>query len=368
MCMACGPQIDTSKADAFTERMIGLLNQAGLALMLSIGHRTGLFDTMAGLPPATSAQIAEAAGLNERYVREWLGAMVTGRIVAYDPATGHYHLPAEHAAALTRAASPNNCAAFMQWVAVLGSVEDQVVDCFREGGGVPYTAYPRFHEVMAEESGQTVLPALFEHILPLVPGLTQRLEAGIDVLDVGCGAGRALILMAERFPSSRFTGYDFFAEAIDMARAEAARRGLANIRFGIQDAAALTEVEAYDLITTFDAVHDQARPDVVLGAIRRALRPDGVYLMQDIAGSSEVQNNLGHPMAPFIYTISCMSCMTVSLAQGGMGLGAMWGQEQASAMLAEAGFADVAIKQLPHDFQNDYYVVRKSAPAMRKAA
>jgi SAM-dependent methyltransferase len=368
MCMACGPQIDTSKADAFTERMIGMLNEAGLALMISIGHRTGLFDAMAGLPPATSAGIAEAAGLSERYVREWLGAMVTGRIVAYDPETRAYHLPAEHAAALTRAAAPNNCASFMQWIAVLGSVEDQVVSCFREGGGVPYTAYPRFHEVMAEESGQTVLPGLFDHILPLVPGLTERLEAGIDVLDVGCGAGRALILMAEAYPNSRFTGYDFFAEAIDMARAEAGRRNLSNVRFGIQDAAAMSEVEAYDLITTFDAVHDQARPDIVLGAIRRALRPDGIYLMQDIRGSSEVHNNLDHPIAPFIYTISCMGCMTVSLSQGGMGLGAMWGQETATAMLAEAGFADAEIKQLPHDFQNDYYVVRKAAPAMRKAA
>ena len=368
MCMGCAPQIDVARADAFAERMIGMLNSAGLALMTSIGHRTGLFDVMSELPPATSAGIAEAAGLNERYVREWLGAMVTGGIVGYDPASRHFHLPAEHASALTRAASPNNCAAFMQWIAVLGGVEDKIVECFRHGGGVPYEAYPRFHEVMAEESGQTVLPALLEHILPLVPGLTQRLAAGIDVLDLGCGAGRALMVMAEAFPNSRFTGYDLSEQAIGAARRTAADRGLENVRFAVQDAATMSESGAYDLITTFDAVHDQAWPDKVLAAIRRALRRDGIYVMQDIAGSSEVHQNMDHPIGPFIYTISCMSCMTVSLAQGGMGLGAMWGEEKATEMLAEAGFEDVEVKQLPHDFQNNYYVVRASSPAVRQAA
>jgi ubiquinone/menaquinone biosynthesis C-methylase UbiE len=187
----------------------------------------------------------------------------------------------------------------MQWVAVLGAVEDRIVECFRQGGGVPYEAYPWFHEVMAEESGQTVLRALLEHILPLVPNLAQRVADGIDVLDVGCGSGRALMLMAEAFPNSRFTGYDLSEEAIGVARKAASDRGLANLRFAAQDAATMCESEAYDLITTFDAVHDQAWPDKVLVAIRRALRTGGVYLMQDIAGSSEVHKNMDHPIGPF---------------------------------------------------------------------
>lgn len=346
-------------ADAFTEKMVDVLNYGSLALMTSIGHRTGLFDTMATLPPATVEQIAKTANLHERYVREWLGAMVVGRIVEYDPATNTYHLPAEHAAALTRAAAPNNIAAFTQYIGLLGSVEDGIVDSFRNGGGVPYAAFPRFQEVMAEDSGQSVLPALLDHILPLVPGLIEKLEQGIEVLDVGCGRGLALILMAQTFPKSRFTGYDFSENGIAAARSDAQQKGLTNLRFAVQDAATLAETERYDLITTFDAIHDQAKPAAVLRNIHRALKADGVYLMQDIAGSSHVHNNLDHPIGPFLYTVSTMHCMTVSLAYNGEGLGAMWGREKALEMLADAGFTQVEVKELAHDIQNHYYINRK---------
>ena len=368
MCTMCMPKIDAARADAFADRMLGILNSGAIAIMVSLGHRTGLFDAMAGMPPAGSHAIAAKAGLNERYVREWLGAMVTGGIVHHDPNDGSYRLPAEHAACLTRAAAPNNIAAFTQYIPQLGAVEDRIVECFHQGSGVPYEAFVRFHDIMAEDSGQTVLPALIGSILPLVPGLTDRLEAGIDVLDVGCGSGLALALMAETFPRSRFVGCDFSREGIGRARAEAKRRGLTNLRFEVRDAATLDEVDAYDLIATFDAVHDQARPATVLRNIYRALRPDGVYLMQDIAGSSHVHHNMGHPMGPLLYTVSCMHCMTVSLAQGGDGLGAMWGEEKAQEMLVDAGFASVRIERLPHDVQNSYYVVHKSKEAALKAA
>ena len=353
------PDLDQAKAEQFAERMVGVLNEGSIALMTSIGHRTGLFDVMAGLPPSTSEQIASAADLNERYVREWLGAMVVGKIVDHDPENGTYRLPQEHAAFLTRAASPDNIAAFTQYVALLGSVEDGIVESFKNGGGVPYSAFPRFQEVMAEDSGQTVLPALREHILPLVPGLPERLENGIDGLDVGCGSGRALNLMARTFPNSRFTGYDISEEAIARARDEAQEHGTTNARFEVKDAAALEEKVRYDLITTFDAVHDQADPAAVLKGIANALKDDGVYLMQDIAGSSHHHNNLDHPLGPFLYTVSTMHCMTVSLAQGGEGLGAMWGEEKAKEMLKEAGFKEVKVEQLPHDFQNYYYIATK---------
>jgi ubiquinone/menaquinone biosynthesis C-methylase UbiE len=247
-----------------------------------------------------------------------------------------------------------------QYIPLLGSVEDGIVHAFRNGGGVPYSDFLRFHEVMSEDSGQSVLPALFDHILPLVPGLTERLEQGIEVLDVGCGRGKALMLMAAAFPKSRFTGYDFSTEAIEAARAEVNERGLTNIHFEVLDAALLDERDRYDLICTFDAIHDQAKPDVVLANIRRALKPDGVYLMQDIDGSSHVQNNIEHPLGPLLYTISCMHCMTVSLAYGGAGLGAMWGREKALAMLAEAGFTHTEVHNLSHDIQNCYYINRKS--------
>ena len=352
-------EFDQAKAEEFAERMVDVLNSGSIALMTSIGHRTGLFDAMTGLPPSTSEQIASAAGLNERYVREWLGAMLVGGIVEHDPEEGTYYLPEEHAAFLTRAASPDNIAAFAQYIPLLGSVEDGIVESFKNGGGVPYSAFPRFQEVMAEDSGQTVLPAPTEHILPLVPGLVERLQNGIDVLDVGCGSGRALNLMARTFPNSRFVGYDLSEEAIARARAEAEEHGTSNARFEVKDVATLDEEASYDLITTFDAVHDQAKPAAVLKGIANALKNDGVYLMQDIAGSSHHHNNLDHPIGPFLYTVSTMHCMTVSLAQGGEGLGAMWGEEKAKEMLKEAGFTKVEVEQLAHDFQNYYYIATK---------
>jgi len=350
--------LERTRTEEFGEKMGMVLNHAALALMTSIGHRTGLFDTMAALPPSTTGEIAAAAGLSERYVREWLGAMVTGGIVEYDERRGTYALPPEHAAWLTRQASPQNVAPAMQWIGVLGGVETQVVEAFRHGRGVPYVAYNRFHEVMAEESAQTVVAALVDHIVPFVPELGERLEAGIDVLDVGCGSAGALIRLAEAFPNSRFTGYDFSEEAIGAARYQAARRGLRNVRLQVVDAAEIEDEAAFDLVTTFDAVHDQADPARVLRNIKRALRPDGVYLMQDIGVSSHLAHNHAHPVAPFIYTISTMHCMSVSLARDGAGLGAAWGKEKALEMLADAGFAVEAVDALPHDPFNLYFIVR----------
>jgi len=351
--------LDENKAELFAGRMLDILNNGAISIMISIGHRTQLFDTLATLPPSTSQQIADAANLNERYVREWLGAMVTGRIIENQSENNTYSLPPEHAAFLTQAASPDNMAGFAQYIPLLATVEDKIIDCFHNGGGVPYSAYKRFHQVMAEDSGQTVVAALEEFILPLIPGLETALQNGIDVLDVGCGSGRALNSLAKTFPQSRFTGYDFSEEAITTAKNEAEKLGLTNIKFQIKDAATMNEVSQYDLIATFDSIHDQAKPDAVLNGIFNALRPNGTYLMQDIRASSNVDGNLEHPTAPFLYTISCLHCMTVSLAANGMGLGAMWGEEKALEMLEAAGFRNVVIKQLEHDFQNNYYIVKK---------
>lgn len=352
---------DAERAEAFAERMLEMLNGGALMVMTSVGHRTGLFDALAELDGATSEELAEAAGLDERYVREWLGAMTTGRIVELDPETRRYALPAEHAAWLTRAASPDNLAVEAQWITSLSTVEDDVVDCFRTGGGVPYERYPRFHEVMAEESAQTVLSVLFSHILPLVPGMTERLEAGVSVLDLGCGRGRALVMLAERFPASAFTGYDLSSEAIAFAEEQAAERGLQNVSFEQRDLSTFdvdAEPGSFDCVLTFDAVHDQAKPLALLRGIRRALRDDGTYLMQDIQGSSHHNENLDHPGGPLMYMISTMHCMTVSLAQGGDGLGAMWGEQKARELLAEAGFSSVDVHLLEHDPFNAYFVVR----------
>jgi ubiquinone/menaquinone biosynthesis C-methylase UbiE len=192
-----------------------------------------------------------------------------------------------------------------------------------------------------------------------VPGLVERLRAGIDVADVGCGLGHAVTLMAGAFPRSRFTGFDFSAEGIAAGRKAAARRGLSNARFELQDVARLDVSQGYDLITAFDAIHDQAQPAQVLAGITRALRPGGTFLMVDIAASSNLAENGEHPLGSYLYTVSCMHCMTVSLAQGGAGLGTMWGEQVALRMLAEAGFSQVEVRRVPGDIINSYYIARR---------
>jgi ubiquinone/menaquinone biosynthesis C-methylase UbiE len=357
-----GAVFDSARAGAFADRLLATLNQGALCLMISVGHRTGLFDVMREMSPATSGEIAAKAKLNERYVREWLGAMVTGRVIEMDSADERFVLPAEHAAFLTRPAGADNLAVFAQYIPLLGSVEDEIVECFRRGGGVPYGKFPRFHDVMAEDSGQSVLSSLESHIVPLVPRLAERLAAGIQMLDVGCGRGRVINRLAELYPNSRFTGIDLSSEAILSAWEEAAGKKLRNVEFIVADLSRFeetAEVEAFDFVTTFDAIHDQARPLSVLRGIRRALRSSGVYLMQDIKGSSRIYNNLDHPLGPLLYTISCMHCMTVSLAQNGEGLGAMWGEEKTREYLERAGFSSVEKHELAHDIQNNWYVVRK---------
>ncbi|MEP6661865.1 MAG: class I SAM-dependent methyltransferase [Acidimicrobiales bacterium] len=352
-------ELDPGKVEEFVGRMVGLMNASMLGLMTSVGHRTGLFDTMATLAPSTSAQVAKAAGLDERYVREWLNAMTVGRFVDYDPATRTYVLPPEHAASLTRAAGPGNMANMAQFTALMGGVEDEIVGCFRLGGGVPYSRFPKFQELMAEMSGQVHDAALIEGELALVDGLIDRLRAGIDVCDVGCGQGHAINLMAKEFPNSRFTGLDFSEEGIAAARKEAAELGLTNTTFEVKDAAKLDGSRKFDFITVFDAIHDQAKPDVVLKGIAGSLKPGGVFLCVDIAGSSNVEDNLEHPMAAMLYSVSTFHCMTVSLALDGAGLGTMWGEQKANEMFREAGFTSVETKKVPEDILNVYYVCRK---------
>ncbi|MFO0842737.1 MAG: class I SAM-dependent methyltransferase [Gemmataceae bacterium] len=284
--------------------------------------------------------------------------MVTAGVVEFDPQESSTRCRPSTGACLTRRAALGNLASMAQWVAVLGGAEDEVAEAFRHGGGVPYAAYHRFHEVMAEESQATTVDGLQDHILPLVDGLADRLAAGLDVLDVGCGSGWAMIRLAELFPASRFSGYDICPDAVEAANRRAELVGVTNARFEVRDVAGLTERRAFDLITAFDAVHDQAKPAQVLAGIRRTLRPGGVFLMQDIGASTDLSANRDHPLGPFLYTISCMHCMSVSLANGGPGLGAVWGKELALHMLEVAGFGSVRVETLPHDLLNYYYIAK----------
>jgi len=282
--------------------------------------------------------------------------MVTGGIVAFDSEAETYILPAHHAALLTREAGGNNFARMFQFLAVMAEVESPIVDCFQNGGGVPYEQFTRFHEVMAEDSDGTVVEGLFTNILPMVEGLAERLEEGIDVLDIGCGSGHDMIALAMRFQKSRFVGRDLCEAPILAASQQAKAKGLTNITFEVADVSKAANYGHFDLVTAIHLNHDQRDPATVLTVVHDCLRPGGTFLMQDLQASSKLANNLDHALCPFLYMISTMHCMTVSLAQGGAGLGTVWGEELAVEMLSYAGFPAVTIKRLEHDIQNNWYV------------
>ncbi len=351
-------EIDEAKAEAFAGRVLQALNSASTVMLSGVAYRTGLFDTMATLPASTTDEIAREAGLNERYVREILGGLVLGGFVEYDSSAGTYRLPPEHAAFLTREAGPNNLAYFTQYYARLAEVEPQVVEAVRSGGGVPPEAYPWFTELQAGETGPFFEAALVEAVLPFATGITERLKAGIEVLDVGSGAGRAVNVMARAFPESTFVGVDVSQDAVEVARKEAADLGLSNASFEVRDGADI-EPGFWDLITAFDVIHDLARPREVLAAIAGGLREDGTFLMGDIAASSNLEENLEHPLGSTLHFFSTFYCMTTSLSQGGEGLGTVWGEQKARELLAEAGFAQVELSQIEGDPIHAFYVARR---------
>jgi ubiquinone/menaquinone biosynthesis C-methylase UbiE len=342
--------------EVVAERLLGIVNDGSICVLASIGHELGLFETLATLPPATSVQIADAAGLDERYVREWLAGVVTAGFVTFVPANSTYQLRSDHVPFLT-GAGPDNLARMTRLIAVMGQVAPKIVERFRAGGGLSYDDYPGFHDLMAADSGAILDASLIDVTIPLT-GVVDRLDTGISVADIGCGEGHAVNLLARAYPASTFVGYDFLDEPLVAARAEAAAWGLTNATFETVDVARLDVVDGFDLVTAFDAIHDQAHPAKVLANIRRALRPGGTFLMVDFKAESNLEGNLDLPWGTFVYAISTLHCMSVSLGQGGDGLGTAWGVQTAERMLREAGFPEVTRKDLEDDLFNAYFVAR----------
>ena len=348
--------VDAEKTKQFGARMLAHFTGSMMTKMVEIGYDTGLFEaSRAG--PATSEELASRAGLKERYVREWLGAMATSGIYRYDAASRHYELPEEHAALLTGKTS-QNLSPHAKMIEHFGSHLAKLKACFREGGGIPYSAYrPVFTQCMDDVWRRIYDQMLVPGFIGAVPGLTATLERGIGVLDIGCGTGHAINVLAKRFPKSRFSGFDIGEAAIDAARAEAKEMGLANASFQVHDVANLPAAPKFDLITAFDAIHDQKDPDAVLRGARQALAAGGMFLMIDFKFSSRVEDNVGNPFAPLYYGTSLMHCMPVSLAVGGKGLGTVWGEQTAREMLKAAGFTSVDVLDTPRP-QNYMFVCR----------
>jgi len=352
---------DPQAMEAAAGKVMSIYAGAMLNYMIDIGHRTGLLAT-AAQGPGTCEELAARAGLTERYVREWLAAMVTGGVFEYDPATKTYSLPAAEAAVLTGGPLPLATIAGLQ--THLGKHVHEVARAFREGGGVPYSAYrPEFTDLM-DAIGRTLYDtALVDAYLPMVDGLTEKLEAGATVADVACGTGHALVVLARQFPKSTFVGIDLDDGAIARARAEASGAGLTNVRFDVADAARLDITDGFDAVLVFDAIHDQVDPAAVLHGINAALRPGGVFLMKEPRAADALEDNIGNPFAPIGYSISTLHCMTVSLAHDGAGIGTMFGVELASRLLTEAGFADITVHDAPGDPTDAVYISRKAGGA-----
>ena len=348
---------DQEAVQAFAGRLIELYGGGMLTYLIDIGHRTGLLDASAA--GGTSQEIADRAGLQERYVREWLGAMATGGIVEYDPAAATYRLPQAHAACLTGPGGMN-LAPISQLNTHLAKHVAEVATAFVEGGGVPYAAFrPEFTDVMDGIGRGAYDQFLVDAILPLAPGLPERLAAGARVADVACGTGHALVVLGRAFPASTFTGYDMDEEAIARAREEADAAGLRNVRFEVQDAATLHVEEPLDVVFVFDAVHDQVDPAGVLDRIHAALAPGGAFVMKEPRVSSNLEDNIGNPMAPIVYSVSTLHCLTVSLAHDGAGLGTAFGEQVARRLLDGAGFTDVAVHDAPGDPMDAVFVSHK---------
>lgn len=352
-------ELDQARAEEFAGRLFDMYTGGLLTSLIDIGYRTGLFEA-AARGPATSAGLAERAGLQERYVREWLAALTTGGIIEYDAEARTFTLPPEHAASLTGGGAAN-LAPSSQLVVLLAEHVDGVTRAFREGGGVPYERFrPRFTDAMDGLGRGTYDEALIDGFLPVAGDLTAHLARGIRVADLGCGTGHVVNLMARAFPASTFVGYDLSAEAIDRARAEAASMGLTNARFEVCDVASLPAVSAFEAVFAVDAIHDQAAPATVLRRAYEALTPGGVFFMVDVNGASDLEADKENPFAPMMYAVSTLHCMTVSLAAGGAGLGTMWGRALAERMLAEAGFLDITVHDAPSDPIDLIYLAYKS--------
>jgi SAM-dependent methyltransferase len=354
------PPFDVAKAEAFAGQLLGTFTAAITTYMIDLGRRTGLFEA-AGPGPVTSGELAERAGLQERYVREWLGAVTSAGIATYDPDTATYTFPVEHLACLT-GDDENNLAPMSAACTHLAHFVGPVGDAFRDGGGVPYEQYrPEFTDVMDGMSRPLMDGVLVDKIVPLAGDLIEHLTNGTRVADIGCGTGHTTNLLAQAFPASTFVGYDLATDALERGTHEASDWGLTNVAFQQLDVAHLPPEPTLGAAFAFDAIHDQADPAGVLARISDALAPGGIFVMFDIRASSHLERNLENPLAPLLYGVSTLHCMTVSLACGGAGLGTVWGEELAREMLADAGFVDVEVHEAPGDPMDSVYVARKPA-------
>jgi len=340
----------------FAEKLLDIYSGAVLTKLIRIGYETGLFEA-ALKGPATSMELSARSGLKERYVREWLGAMTSGGIFKYDPLSKKYSIPEDHAPFLT-GSTASNMIPLSRLLEDHGKMIPKLTACFKNGGGIPYSEFrPEFTDIMDDAWRRIFDEHLVEGFIGRVDGLKKKLLSGIRVLDIGCGTGHAVNILAREYPASVFAGYDIAEDAIAAARDEAEKMKLKNAEFEVLDVTKIPPDKKFGLIMAFDTIHDQQKPEKVLQEVKKALVPGGTFFMVEFKFSSNLEKNLENLFAPLYYGISLMHCVTVSLACGGPGLGAVWGEESARQMLADAGFTDVKVIDSPRP-QNCIFVCR----------
>jgi SAM-dependent methyltransferase len=311
------------QAGAFAGKVLSDMSGGMVSVLAGLGDRLGLFRELEAGGPATAEQLAVRADINERYAREWLGGMAAAGYLDYDPTSDQFALPAAHAAALAQEGGPFSVgAAYEMMLAEIGQF-DRVAEAFKLGGGVPQSDYDaRLWEGQERFSVSWVENFLIPGWLAAMSEARAKLENGAAVADVGCGAGRALVKLAQTYPASHFVGYDVFEPVVGRATAIAQAAGVADrVRFQQLDATRGLPGR-YDVITTFDVVHDAIDPQALLSAIRQALNPDGLYICLEMNCADHPQDNTG-PVAALLHGISIFYCMTTSLASGGAALGTL---------------------------------------------
>ncbi|XP_077994609.1 S-adenosylmethionine-dependent methyltransferase Rv2258c-like [Glandiceps talaboti] len=329
--------------EEFKSRIHGVLSSGFLSIGLAIGSAAGLFQTMSRLgEPKTSSEIAREANKKERYVREWLAGMVTGRIIDYNPEEETYFISPSRLDCLLGGQAHANVSRLVQMVPGMCEAYNDVLHCMDPEGpsGVPYSAYKSFSRLMNEISITRFSGSVPDFIRDM-DDVMANLESGISVCDIGCGKGTAILELAKAFPKSTFYGIDFAEAEMQEAQLKAAELKLSNLTYCCYDAAKLPSdwSEKFKLLLSIDSIHDQARPDLALEECYRVLKSEGYFIVIDVDSHTKLSDNLDNPGASIFYVASLMHCMPVSLYfDGGFGLGNMWGMEKAVSMFEDAKF------------------------------
>lgn len=322
-----------------------------LTLLAVIGDRLDLFKTLAREGPLTAAHFAERARIHPRYAEEWLGGMASAGYITYDHSTERFSLTPVQAAVISDEGGPFFIGGSIEMAAALSGVLEPLLEAFRAGGGVPQSAYDeRVYSGMERSNIGWTDHLLVQTVLPLLPEVEATLRRGARVADIGCGGGRLLIRLAQAYPASRFEGFDVFAPNVERATANARAAGVAErVSFRALDASTGLP-ETFDVIFTTDVIHDAAQPVALLRAIRAGLVADGVYVCIEPATEETLERRAGLRGA-FLYSASILYCMTTSLAQGGVGLGAHGLPEsRLRALCQEAGFRQLRHVPAPDAF------------------